>query len=409
MDDLEGRDAERRAVWDDSCLRDIAAFANSDGGAMFVGADDPEQSIEGISHIIRERLFIEPEIRVVRDGDTNLIEIDVRRNPLVVVLDGKLFERTGGVTLEVQGPELVQLIRSAANVLWTDMILDDKVAAQITVSETTLRRIAEMAGSNGVTDPMGTMSRFGLLEHGRMTVAAALLMADDPCIASFEAYVKIGKFTDDKLLIAESYICGPLVMQMDEVIDILSKKYLEAQFCREGEVPGIRYEYPIDALREFIANAVVHRDYSVPGSIEIRLYPRRIEIFNPGRLPRGWAASTLGEPGHGSVASNRRIFAMMKGIGIIEGTGLGIRKAMGLCIESGNGRPRFDTRFDGVRVTIDSVDLLGEMVDAGLRDVEAGRGMPAHEAIDEIRKRSQAPRRKDVARPLSSRRRIEPS
>ena len=388
MDDSEGRDTERRAVWDDGCLCDIAAFANGDGGTILIGADDPESSVKEISNIIIERLHIEPDIHIVRKGNSALVEIDVRRSPLIVVLDGRLFERREGVTREVQGPELVRLIRSSGNVLWTDMISDDRTAKQATFSERTLDFIAERAGSNGVDEPIDLMSHFGLLEDGRMTKAAVLLMADDPCIASPDAYVKIGKFTEDKILIAESYIRGPLVMQVDEVVDVLSKKYLEAQVRRDGEVMKIGYEYPIEALREFVANAVVHRDYSVPGPIEIRLYPDRIEVFNPGRLPRDWTASTLDKSEHGSAAPNRRIFATMRGIGTIEGRGVGIRNAIELCQESGNGKPRFDTRFEGVRVTIDSRDPLGEMVDVGLRDAEAGRGMPAHEAIDMIRKRN---------------------
>ncbi len=398
MDDSEGHVAERKVAWDDGCLCDIAAFANGDGGTILVGADDPESSMEKISKIISERLHIEPGIRMIRDENIGLIEIDVRRSPLVVVLDGRLFERRGGVTQEIHGPEFTDKILSAGNVLWTDMMLDEKKATQVTFSERTLQHIAESAGLDGTAAPTDLMSRFGMLDNGRMTVAVALLMADDPSIASPEAYVKIGKFTEYKFLIAESYIRGPLVTQIDEAVDILSKKYLDAQACRDGEVLKIRYEYPIEALREFIANAVVHRDYSVPRPTEIRLYPDRIEIFNPGRLPRGWTASALDESEHESIAPNRRIFTVMRELGFIEGKGHGIRKAVKSCLESGNGRPRFDTKFDGVRVSIDSTDFLGEMVDVGLRDVEAGRGMPAHEAIDMIRKRNNPSTQNDGTR-----------
>ncbi len=46
-------------------------------------------------------------------------------------------------------------------------------------------------------------------------------------------------------------------------------------------------------------------------------------------------------------------------------------------------------RYEALMELLDRA--LGEMVDAGLRDVEAGRGMPAHEAIDEIRKGAKPP------------------
>ena len=43
--------------------------------------------------------------------------------------------------------------------------------------------------------------------------------------------------------------------------------------------------YPPEALHEFIANAVLHRDYSVADDIHITVFDNRIEVFSPGRLP----------------------------------------------------------------------------------------------------------------------------
>src|SRR5207249_8800551 len=63
-------------------------------------------------------------------------------------------------------------------------------------------------------------------------------------------------------------------------------------------------EYPIDALREGIVNAIVHRDYSLEGqAVRIFYYPDRIEIHNPGLLLPG---TTLEDLRQGKAVSNPR-------------------------------------------------------------------------------------------------------
>lgn len=47
-----------------------------------------------------------------------------------------------------------------------------------------------------------------------------------------------------------------------------------------------KWEYPPDAVREAIVNAVCHRDYESTGNIQIRVFDDRIEIWGCGPLPQ---------------------------------------------------------------------------------------------------------------------------
>ena len=47
-----------------------------------------------------------------------------------------------------------------------------------------------------------------------------------------------------------------------------------------------RWEYPLEAVREAITNAVIHRDYSVLGNdIKVAIFDDMLEITSPGQLP----------------------------------------------------------------------------------------------------------------------------
>jgi len=53
------------------------------------------------------------------------------------------------------------------------------------------------------------------------------------------------------------------------------------------------WEYPLDAVREAVANAICHRDYKNDAHIQIRLYENRLEFWNPGGLPPGLNVTDL--------------------------------------------------------------------------------------------------------------------
>jgi ATP-dependent DNA helicase RecG len=107
-------------------------------------------------------------------------------------------------------------------------------------------------------------------------------------------------------------------------------------------------ELPLVAVREFIANALIHRDLSPrtqSKQVEIRLLPDRLIISSPGGL---WGVSRdqLGEPG-GKSAVNEflyeigRLVRTADGSRVIEGEGGGIREAKAALVRAGLPEPVF--------------------------------------------------------------------
>jgi ATP-dependent DNA helicase RecG len=83
-------------------------------------------------------------------------------------------------------------------------------------------------------------------------------------------------------------------------------------------------EIPIEVLREAVANAIVHRDYSFRGtSLMVEIYEDRIEIVNPGRVPDGMTPETLMGV---SLRRNEKIADVFARMQIVERLGSGLRR-----------------------------------------------------------------------------------
>ena len=83
-------------------------------------------------------------------------------------------------------------------------------------------------------------------------------------------------------------------------------------------------EYPMEAVRETITNAVMHRDWFFDGAnVFVELYADRIEVISPGSLPKGL---TLADLGRKSIRRNPLIADLLHRIDFIEKAGTGIRR-----------------------------------------------------------------------------------
>ena len=100
------------------------------------------------------------------------------------------------------------------------------------------------------------------------------------------------------------------------------------------------YELPLDAIREAVINAVVHRDYFLAGShVVIEIFDDRIEIANPGGLPRGLDEKDFGKK---AVRRNQLIASLLHRIDFVENMGTSIGKIRQLLKKAEAPEPRFE-------------------------------------------------------------------
>jgi ATP-dependent DNA helicase RecG len=140
-----------------------------------------------------------------------------------------------------------------------------------------------------------------------------------------QAYVTclLAKGTDKVDILDRKDFAGGVVSDIEESLRFIARNTRTAyriEGLQREEVP----EYPMRALREAITNAVMHRDYFEAGAnVFVEIYGDRIEISNPGGLPKGLSRAELGTR---SVRRNPLVADLLHRIGFIEKAGTGIRR-----------------------------------------------------------------------------------
>lgn len=141
---------------------------------------------------------------------------------------------------------------------------------------------------------------------------------------------------------AQTYILG--AMRKSTLIDGILRR----------DIP----EYPQEALREAMANAVAHRDYSsyVRGShIQVRMFADRLQVRSPGGLFGNVTVDNL-EDEHST--RNARLMRMMEDMHIVENRGSGIKAMLLALREASLEPPNFDDRRSSFQVTFGNHTLM---------------------------------------------------
>jgi ATP-dependent DNA helicase RecG len=111
-----------------------------------------------------------------------------------------------------------------------------------------------------------------------------------------------------------------------------------------------RPQYPAEALREAVVNALCHRDYSDPGaSIGVSIYDDRLEVWSWGRLPNELTPEKL-RGDHPSIRRNDLIAEVFYRRGYVEKWGSGTQKILEACRHLGLQEPEFIERAGEVGV-----------------------------------------------------------
>ncbi|MCD6461921.1 MAG: transcriptional regulator, partial [Thermoplasmata archaeon] len=110
------------------------------------------------------------------------------------------------------------------------------------------------------------------------------------------------------------------------------------------------WEYPLDAIREAVTNAICHRDYTSPAEIQIKIFDDEMVIWNPGPLPLGMTLEKLMDPRHNSVPRNHQIAMLFYDTALIERYGSGIERILDECKRLNFPEPEFNEYQNGFQV-----------------------------------------------------------
>lgn len=181
------------------------------------------------------------------------------------------------------------------------------------------------------------------------------------------AYVKIGYFQREADLVFQDEVHGNLIEQVEKTIELLFTKYIKAIISYEGIHRVETYEYPKEAVREALLNAIAHKDYAGLTPIQIRVYRDKLMIWNEGTLPENWTLEKLLQS-HSSRPYNPDIANTFFRCGYVESWGRGVRIMAELCEAQGLPQPFYN--IDGSDFWIEFRDLFNEqgLIERGLNE-----------------------------------------
>jgi ATP-dependent DNA helicase RecG len=163
--------------------------------------------------------------------------------------------------------------------------------------------------------------------------------------------VKIGRFgTDSSDLKFQEIIEGNIVEILHEVQVQLNYKFLTRPVDFEGFQRSETDQYPVQALREMLLNALVHRTY-MGATIQMRVFDDKLTIWNEGNLPNGLSIEDL-KKDHNSRPRNPKIAEACFKAGYIDTWGRGILKIFSACQDAGLATPEINEINGGIEVCI---------------------------------------------------------
>lgn len=220
-----------------------------------------------------------------------------------------------------------------------------------------LRRARQERNLNLPTtaSPKETLTHLKIIDNGKLSNAAALLFSRDPQKFTTSAVVKCAFFHGvevAKPIPSHQMFEGTLFDQVDNAVDFVMSKLDRSVGTRKaGASAPVKYEMPKEAVAEIIVNAVAHRDYTSNASVQVFVFSDRIEVSNPGRLPKGLTPEQLTKP-HSSEPPNPLIAHPLYLAHYIESLGTGTLDVIRLCREANLPIPDFTQRGNQFVVTL---------------------------------------------------------
>ena len=346
----ESETVEFKEKFVNESIETAVAFSNSNGGIILVGVSDKGESkgvtlgketlkewINKISQATEPTII--PEIEAYEIEDKTVVAITVKESPLKpVAYKGICYLRVKNSNRKLTPKEVAEIYLQTIGSSWDayparDAKIEDidfeKVKEYIKLAnESGRRRIKEK--------PLEVLKKLELVKDNKPTWATILLFGKEPQRFVLQAKCHCGKFKFSKVeILDDRMIEGDLIEQVEEVMDFI-KKYMSVRFVITGKPRREEiWEYPLEAIREGVINAIIHRDYTESSEIQAEVYEDRIEIWNPGKLPLGITVKDLYKEDHRSIPRNKLIAQIFYDIGFIEKYGSGTIRMLELCKKAG--------------------------------------------------------------------------
>ena len=365
---MENKSIEYKREYLDDIKYTVIAFANTDGGTLYIGIEDnghicgvadPDDTILRVTNMIRDA--IRPDVTLFTDVNTKEMEgkqvivVSVQRGtarPYYLAAKGVRPEGVyicqGSSSVPASETAILNMIRETSGDCYEDA---RSLNQQLTFNEATTYFARKNVPFG--EKQMRSLSLIGT--DGTYTNLAMLL--SDQCVHT----IKLAVFEGSKKTIFHDRreLTGSLLTQLEDAF-----AYIDQHNRTRAEFEGLERQdtrdYPPEALREALLNAIVHRDYAISSPTLISLFDDRIEFVSIGGLVRGISYDDimLGV----SVLRNQHLANIFYRLRLIEAYGTGMLKIHECYADSVN-QPQITITSNAFRITLPNMNFAAHHVE----------------------------------------------
>ncbi|MDR1095735.1 MAG: putative DNA binding domain-containing protein [Spirochaetaceae bacterium] len=291
----------------DQLAAEMVAFANSEGGRIFIGVDDKTGLISGLDGAGVRRLNMmisNTASQNVRPAINPTTENIITENGIVLVLavpaganrpyqdkDGVFWVKNGADKRRATSREELQRMFQESDFIHAD---EARVSGMNTADldldyfkSFFLRRYGKTLESQNLSLPQ-LLRNLNLLNNGCLNLTCAIVFGKNTGAFLPAFIVKAGAFDDVKIstngYADEREITGKLEEIFTRTVDFVIANLHHVQGDQGFNSVGMP-EIPRAAIEELVANALVHRDYFISAPVRVFVFRDRVEIISPGHLP----------------------------------------------------------------------------------------------------------------------------
>ncbi len=363
----------------------LCAYLNGTGGDIILGMSSNKTPV-GIQKNWKAKVTNDVINRLVPSAPATINAISYKNEDVLLIsvwsgankpynFLGKIYIQSGG-EIKTASPSALKSLssnRKKSEFHWERQVAlgaDIEELDQQEIKRTIKEYIKRNPGTNKL-EVEDFLLKTGLLQGGSLTNAAIILFAENPFKYLPQCKIRTTVYDSSKagkVILFDRIYNRSLFENIQSIWD-----FYETHLKRGEKISGLlrtKEALPLEALREGLLNAVIHRDYSkVSSTLNIEVYPDKLVISNTGKLPEPMSVRDL-KKDHDSILRNPDIAYICHVRGLIEMLGTGTLRMIANCEDNGYPEPKWKTKGDKLELTLEGIShrIKNDGLNDGLND-----------------------------------------
>lgn len=354
----------------DAIVETAVAFANTEGGRIFIGVS-PEGKVVGvqigkgtIEKLVNQiaqhtdpKLYPKVTVKNIHGKEVVVIEVKESHDRLVLAF-GRPYKRAGRSTVKMTKDEYERLIFEKHK---DKLQFDEAVCKGASLKDIDAAKVSWFLDKAkdekrlivpAKTSVKDALARLNLLKGSKPNNTAILLFGKQPQKFFVQAKIRVARFkgSEGNDYLDMKVLEGTIPDLREKALAFIAEHTKHAVFF-DANQRFDKWEYPFRALEEILNNALAHRDYWSNADTHLSIYDGRIEVWNPGELPKPLTPAMLKRK-HLSIPRNRFLAERLFYIKYIEHWGKGTNRVVEAMRAEKLADPIFEELSGGFNVTL---------------------------------------------------------